>query len=155
MGTVTQYNLANVQAALGGGNPISMSEYYRGGAYVPANRTINYTAREPASGDNYNLSQGGGAAYYWFENSQGYFGLYWNNTNVYQAYVGPASVTVGGVTYYRGTHRTTGYDSKSGTTTNYYGVYRTYPSSYQQSINTGVPGSGAISINQLYGAENP
>jgi len=28
-------SLAQVQAEFGGGNPISMSEYYQGGAYVP------------------------------------------------------------------------------------------------------------------------
>jgi len=151
MGTVTQYNLANVQAALGGGNPISMSEYYRGGPYVPANRTVAYTTREPASGDNYNPNQGT----YWFENSMGTKGIYWYNTYVHQGGTGPTSVTIGNITYYRGVLKSSFSDSKSGVSTAFYGVYRTYQSSYQQAINTGVPSSGAISISQLYGAENP
>lgn len=40
-------SLANIQAEFGGSNPISLSEYYRGGAYVP--NTAN-TATIPTSG---------------------------------------------------------------------------------------------------------
>jgi hypothetical protein len=155
MGTVTAYNLANVQAALGGANPISMSEYYRGGAYVPANRTIAYTAREPATGENYNMGYFGQSKYHWFETSQNILGFYWNNTYVYEGAAGPASITSGGITYYRGSFVTSGTNPDNGVTVNFYAIYRTYPSSYQQAINTGVPSSGAISLSQLYGAANP
>jgi hypothetical protein len=155
MGTVTQYNLANVRDALGGGNPVYMSNFFRGGPYVPANRTVGYTAREPASGDNYIRSWFGGTSYFWYENSQGVKGIYWNNTYVHEGGVGASAVTIGGITYYRGAFKESATGSKSNVVTWFYGIYRTYPSSYQQAINTGVPSSGTISISQLYGAANP
>jgi hypothetical protein len=136
MGTVTAYNLNNVQAALGGSNPISMSEYYRGGTYVPSTRTV--TVREPTSGAYFDLY-----VYSWQEASS----LYWANVRITN-YVGTGTTfTAGGFTYYRGTLMIA---DKSGF---YYAVYRTYPSTV--SINTGVPSSGAISISQLFGAQNP
>ena len=52
MGTVASYDMASIQSALGGSNPISLSEYYRGGSYVPA--TVSGAVREPASGE-YNI----------------------------------------------------------------------------------------------------
>jgi hypothetical protein len=41
--------LANIQTEFGGANPISLSEYYAGGAYVPAGTTGTYGA-VPSSG---------------------------------------------------------------------------------------------------------
>jgi hypothetical protein len=41
--------LANIQTEFGGSNPISLSEYYAGGAYVPAGTTGTYGA-VPSSG---------------------------------------------------------------------------------------------------------
>ncbi len=153
MGTVTQYNLAHVRNALGGSNPVSMSQYYRGGARVPATRTVNYTAREPGSGELYSRPAGS----YW-GTSGIYLTLYFQGTfignftfaNAYSTTV----YTVSGITYYRGTlfAAETG---KGQSGYYYYGIYRTYPASYQQAINTGVPSSGSISMSQLYGAENP
>jgi hypothetical protein len=151
MGTVTQYNLANVQAALGGANPISMSEYYRGGAYVPSARTVATTVYEPAGGG---WTVSGNTYWNTQPNVNGKYGVtpgqttvLWNGAQIYYNQYDPnlTSVTVSGITYYRGP-LWSGY---------VYYIRRTYPSSYQQSINTGVPSSGAISISQLYGAENP
>lgn len=34
--------LANIQTEFGGANPISLSEYYAGGAYVPAGTSVTY-----------------------------------------------------------------------------------------------------------------
>lgn len=142
MGTVTQYNLANVQAALGGANPISMSEYYRGGAYVPSTR--NVTVREPTSGEYY-----GPTTYIWIAQTQKSglvtYTLRWAGSVVatFNSAAGLTSYTVGSTTYYRGSDYAGGY----------YAIYRTYPST--TSINTGVPASGAISLSQLYGAQNP
>lgn len=161
MGTVTQYNLANVQSALGGSNPISMSEYYRGGPYVPTSRTVyNY---EPSSGYYYYRGQSG-LYYFWFCQYGGYSanpvtGPYiqvaWDPDIVryqsFNSYV--SSVTVGGYTYERGPVQETVYDSTYGVTYSYYSVRRYTVST--QSINTGVPSSGTISISQLYGAQNP
>jgi hypothetical protein len=154
MGTVTQYNLANVQAALGGANPISMSEYYRGGAYVPTSRTT--TVREPASGSTY-INGGFFAAnnHYWVYASDGsYLGIAFNSRDpIYNGTGFASTVTSGGYTYYRDTFQTMGSNIYTGVTYYYHAVYRT--STGTSSINTGVPSSGAISISQLYGAANP
>jgi len=135
MGTVTAYNLNNVQAALGGSNPVSMSEYYRGGLYVPSTRAI--TVREPTSGEYYD------GYYYWIDAGT----LAWAGV-VITNFVGfGTTYTVGSVTYYRGSFRGS---SKFGS---FYAVYRTYPSTV--SINGDVPSSGTISLSQLFGAQNP
>ncbi len=142
MGTVTQYNLANVRDALGGPTPISMSNYYRGGSYVPTTRSV--TTREPSSGDYYDGN------YQWLATAgdPGYcVGFLWNGsqTNVGQ-YV--TSFSTGGSTYFRGDYRT------STKQFDLFGIFRTTTSTV--SINTGVPSPGSsISISQLYGAENP
>jgi hypothetical protein len=150
MGTVTQYNLANVQSALGGSNPISMSEYYRGGPYVPTTR--NVTVREPSSGDSYAR----GSTDWAVINSSG-TSLYWGGPFVASAFgAGTTSLVRDGYTYYRGGYRETTSEGNSYYgffTLVHYAVYRTYGST--ASINTGVPSSGAISISQLYGAANP
>lgn len=152
MGTVTQYNMANIRDALGGSNPVSLSQYYRGGPRVPTTRTV--TVRDPSSGDYFNMSNpltrwlqvltyGGSpidAAGYWFGTNLGNFGS-----------GAPTSFTTGGFTYFRGTF----YERRFGdhTIEDFYGIFRT--SSSTVSINTGVPSSGQISISQLFGAENP
>jgi hypothetical protein len=138
VGTVTAYNLANVQAALGGANPISMSEYYRGGPYVPTTGTTTVT-----EGPFYQFG-----VYEWQESS-GYLYIFWAGTLVYStpSYSGATSIAVGSTTYFRGAFVTSFFG------TNKYQVSRQYPSTI--SINTGVPSSGTISIAQLYGARNP
>lgn len=148
MGTVTAYNMASIQSALGGSNPISLSEYYRGGAYVPTTRST--TVRDPTSGEYWNSVNN-----WWWEvyDSVVTFRVYWNRTNLgFQTPGSATSWSNGGYIYYRGSLRSTYYPPYSPPTF-YYGVYRTYSSSV--SINTGVPSSGSISISQLYGAANP
>lgn len=148
MGTVTAYNMSNIQSALGGSNPISLSEYYRGGAYVPSTRST--TVREPTSGDNYNV----GTPSYYFINfvGNGNTGVAWQGSvNVSVSGEAVTSYTTGGYTYYRGTYR--GSVAGSYYREYRYGIYRT--STSYTNINTGVPSSGQISISQLYGAENP
>ncbi len=151
MGTVTQYNLSNVQSALGGSNPISMSEYYRGGAYVPTSRTVN--VREPSSGEYYNYPN---TPYTWWEaqTSVAKYSMarWFGSIFTVSGNSSLTSITSGSSTYYRGSYRTNVSDPY-GNSYNIYAIYRTTTST--TSINTGVPSSGAISISQLYGAENP
>jgi hypothetical protein len=138
MGTVTQYNLANVQAALGGANPINMSEYYRGGPYVPTTRTTT-VSEGPLFQQN---------VYDWREFSS-FLDVYWAGTLVYStsSHSGATSIAVGSTTYFRGSVMASSFGTRL------YQVSRQYPST--TSINTGVPSSGTISISQLYGAANP
>lgn len=146
MGTVTQYNLANVQAALGGANPISMSEYYRGGPYVPITRTTTVSEGPFYGLETYNFQ--------WRE-KDGYSAAYWATSPGYPNATASGqvtSMTSGGFTYIRGNYVERTGSTISGYKYNYY-ITRQYQSSV--AINTGVPSSGAISISQLYGAANP
>lgn len=144
MGTVTQYNLANVQAALGGANPISMSEYYRGGAYVPTTRTVTVSEGPIWSNNVYD--------WVWMRNNSGY--IRWSGALDF-GYVGNITTyTRGSTTYYRGAFvYTESFYDYGWNHWDHYQISRTYPST--TAINTGVPSSGAISISQLYGAANP
>jgi hypothetical protein len=145
MGTVTAYDMASIQSALGGSNPIGLNEYYRGGPYVPTTGTD--TVREPTTGDNYNLTP---PRYFWAVEGI-YNSVWWNNTSNSAIGASLTSLTVGSYTYYRGTFQQN-IPSCCGPVY-YYRIYRT--STTTVSINTGVPSSGQISISQLYGARNP
>lgn len=140
-------SINNIKTLFGGPTSPSLANYYRGGAYVPTTKTVSYTAREPASGQ---YADGG---YFWQQtynsktNIYSYF-LTWAGSRVWQSSSSNGAITsytLGNITYYKGTFY--------GVWT--FGIYRTYPSSYQQAINTGIPSSGTISLNQFYGAEKP
>jgi hypothetical protein len=122
-----------------------LKEYYRGGSYVPASKTVNFTAREPSSGENQNVPN------YMFEDNSDTSSTYivWAGTTIAQVAYGTSAYTSGIYTYYRGSlFATSGLD-------NYYGIYREYPSSYSQNINTGIPTSGQLILTQFLGAEKP
>lgn len=142
-------SINNIKTLFGGPTSPSLANYYRGGAYVPTTKTVSYTAREPASGQ-YSPANGG---YFWQvtydskANRYSYF-LAWAGSSVWQSSSSNGAITsytLGSITYYKGTL----YNGSN------FGIYRTYPSSYQQAINTGIPSSGTISLNQFYGAEKP
>lgn len=148
MGTVSSYDLAAVQSALGGSNPISINEYYRGGSYVPTTTTSTVTQN---STFNYNRYP----RYYWYHsNDPNETVVAWANAQVFSIGRNPnlTSYTYGGYTYYRSTFKLT-VNGQYGAYTSYYAVYRTYTTT--SSINTIVPSSGTISLSQLYGARNP
>jgi len=150
MGTVSQHNLAHVQAMLGGANPISLSEYYRGGAYVPTTRAVTEGPFYSFTGTN---------IYYWqLSEYYDYTGVAWNQSDQDKSFtwawlinpdlINLTSYTSGGYTYTRGAlMRETGSVWKT----------RSYEVSRTSTItaNTGVPSSGPISISQLIGAANP
>ena len=170
-------SLSQVQAVMGGANPISLSEYYRGGAYVPATKSVSTTVYEPTSGYYYTTTGGLGSgnpnSFWWLDAMVsgptyppiGYdpaiAGIRWFGTyisyNVGNRYT--TSYTSGGYTYERGPYQVA-YSSSDGLygpyhTTEYYSVRRWYVSTSTISINTGVPSSGTISLSNLYGAEKP
>jgi len=155
MGTVTQYNMANIRDALGGSNPVSLSQYYRGSPRVPSTRTV--TVRDPSSGEYYDL---GSSSTYWYQlrtldENPISLDVYWFGTLIGSLAGEQTSFTSGGFTYFRGSFRQRiTVDLFGGFLfEDYYGVFRTSTST--ASINTGVPSSGQISISQLFGAENP
>lgn len=136
------------------GSGTAMSNFYRGGGRVPATKTVTTTTREPTSGERYDIS-GGPFTSYWYTNSVEGRWAVWNNATVATpASDDTTSVTVGNVTYFRGTLRA--YDAPPyGATIAYYAIYRTVTSTSTVNINTGIPSSGQISLSQFYGAETP
>lgn len=142
MGTVTQYDLAHIQGALGGASPISMSEYYRGGSYVPTTGTTTVTEGPFYTSNSYEFTQ----------TTSGIVTIYWAGSLITQGSYGATvtSVSYGGYVYVRGAYVS---GSGSGFFPARYYISRQYNTSV--SINTGVPSSGQIAISQLYGARNP
>lgn len=134
-------SLLDLQNEYGGSSPISLSEYYRNGPYVP--NSIGSTVREPSSGDYYTSG-----SYEWLTYSDGtVLVVYWAgaDTGIPNGY-GGTSYTVGSYTYYRGSYRS-GPDPKFGFYN--YGVYRTSGSSTL--VNQNVPTGGQISLSNFYG----
>jgi hypothetical protein len=132
-----------------GGSGTSLSNFYRGGGRVPTTRTSTVTIREPSSGD---LYQGG---YEWRVNSfesQVFWGG--NGTGLGNETTYYTSVTLSGITYFRGSFRADISDGEGVLQWQEYGIFRTYPSTVTTAINTGVPSSGTISLSNFYGAEN-
>jgi hypothetical protein len=129
-------SLSQVQSVFGGGNPISMSEYYRGGSYVPSTGAGSYTS------------------YYGSTTSPAYFfsntgSVAWNGTTIGNAGANATSFTSGGYTYQRGSLF---YTQTGKFTVSYYRVRRRQTS---VSINTSIPSSGTISMSQFYGGRDP
>lgn len=130
-------SLANIQGVMGGDNPISLSEYYREGAYVPATQAI-YNSSGPVydAMNNYYLKTLGGK-----------LTIKWGGAIIVSNSPGfPASYTINGYTYYPGTLK-----SSSGGI--FYEVIRAYYT--YSAINTNIPSSGGISFSQFFSAQKP
>ena len=142
-------SLSTIQTVMGGANPISMSEYYRGGSYVPSTKPTVVTEGPFVSADN------PGGPYGVFEGGNQYAN--WNGTAVATSYNIVSSWTNGSYTYYKGalnySYYTAGGYGSSGYWNYWYAISRTYASS--ATINTSVPGSGGISISHFYSTEKP
>ena len=148
-------SLLDLQNEFGGSNPISISEYYRGGGLVPATTTT--TTYEPGPGTSnyyYSLTS---PLYGWVEDEYYPYTvyIYWNDaviTSFTQSYQGEISVdTYGGWTYVRFSSPTaTNVNIGDGTTYSVYQIRR--QQSTTTDINTSVPTSGTISLSNFYGA---
>lgn len=146
-------SLNNIKTLFGGPVSPSLGNYYRGGTYIPATKSTSTVVREPASGQYYS-----GAYLWWFDTYGGQIYINWANAQVYYQFSqlpSTTSVTVSGVTYFRGSLQTSGASNTKGYTRDYYGVYRTYVTNSTTNINTNIPTSGAISLSQFYNAEKP
>ena len=130
-------SLANIQGVMGGDNPILLSEYYRGGAYVPATQAI-YNSSGPV----YDAKNS-----YYLRTLTRDLTIKWGGAIIVSDFPGfPASYTKNGYTYYPGT-------LKSASGENFYEVIRTYYT--YSSINTNIPSSGGISFSQFFSAQKP
>ena len=132
-----------------GGSGTALSNFYRGGARVPSTRTSTVTVREPSSGELFN------GGYEWrvdsFQSTVIWGG---NSTGLGSGTTNYTSVTLSGITYFRGSLRANIFDGEGVLLWSEYGIFRTYPSTVTTAINTGVPSSGTISLSNFYGAEN-
>lgn len=129
-------SLANIQGVMGGDNPISLSEYYRGGAYVPATQAI-YNSSGPA----YDLNN------YYQRTLSGNLTIRWGGAFIVSNSPGfPASYTINGYTYSPGALMGT----SGGKSYEVIRAYYTYPA-----INTNIPSSGGISFSQFFSAQKP
>ena len=138
-------SLANLAAEFGDSPPYSMSEYYRGGALVPA--SIPYTATT-TEGPYY--TYGSTSWLTWVDANGNDTGnsAQWGGVSVADNIpAGTYSVSIGGYLYYRSYYVSR--DSKL-----YIDDYAIARNSYYtayETVNTGIPGSGQISLNQFYG----
>ena len=139
-------SINDIAGVMGGTAPHSLSEYYRGGGLTPSTRTV--TVREPTSGEYYTIGSDS-----FVDIGSSSTSVYWGGSAVATGLpVGTSSYSSGIYTYYRAS-----YQQQTGggylPVEYWYGIYRTSQSTV--SINTGVPSSGAVSISNFYGAENP
>lgn len=164
-------SINDIRNMFGGPSSPALSNYYRGGAYIPSQKTVNVTVSEPASGSYYSWNTSNNTAWaidggsdpsatsgsyqliWWFSSlqSQG-----WTPSPTYLPNPGTvySSYTIGPYTYYRGYVGFAGRD-EYGYWSVFWSIYRTYLSSSTVNINTNVPSSGPISLSQFYGAEKP
>lgn len=136
-------SLSNLQAEYGGSNPISVSEYYRGGAYVPNNVSVNTTVDY---GWRYDPNNG-----IWRTGSAGYCQVLWDGSYVYYSNntgSNLTSIVSGNSTYYRGNLVNTNYSNSYHYT---WYVKKVSSTTTNEAVNTNVPTSGTVSLTQYYG----
>ena len=128
--------LANIQSQFGGSNPISMSEYYKGGSYVSAPKnTATYSS-------DYRVIR------------QGSWG---SNGNVYFYWAGTLKSNINGYTTFAGTYGLDLQDPGDGYLYNVEGNYSAnnwvqyFVISRYNKANYNLPTSGQITMNQFYG----
>lgn len=130
-------SLSQVQSEFGGSNPISMSEYYRNGSYVPSTVTGAWSAWL------YSLYVD---PFYFWEVAPGYTQIYWVNTTIGSPGANATSFTAGGYDYERGNLADI-ISTKSGDVYYYYVRRRTS----SETVNSSIPTSGQISMSNFYG----
>lgn len=136
-------SLSQVQSEFGGANPISMSEYYRGGTYVPT--TVGGAAGA------WSAYYGNTSTYYWrIESNQI---IRWAGVTVYTGVTTATIFTVGSYDYERGTVYSTVTGGKGEPDTIYYRLRRRTTGT-SVTVNTGIPSSGTIDMADFYGGRN-
>lgn len=143
-------SLNDLKAFFGGLAAPKLSDYYRGGSYVPATANVTTQTREPASGEYYSPN-----AYVWDHNlGNNNIVIRWLNVQVYSGITLATIINVGGNTYYRGSLYDRVYDSYGGDTMRY-ALYRIATTTTSQNVNQNVPTSGIIGLSNFHGAYKP
>jgi hypothetical protein len=145
-------SLEDIESEFGGGNPISIGDYYRGGSYVPASITTSTVLREPSSGENYIRENMSWRLIFGAFNRTTVF---WGGQQIYQSDDNTlSSVVINGKTYYKGTLRqqeAVPYTPNQLLFIYSHGIYRSSGSTTTTSVNQDVPTSGQISLSDFYG----
>lgn len=133
----------------------SLSNWYRGGPFVPATRTYTETTVNTGPFSSYEYSLFGVGAKYYFRWTGTQVTIVWNDVTIVPSsnplFPGQSSTSwiSQGYQYERGSLIDSG---------EYYQVrrrtYTTTTETITQSVNTGVPTSGPISFSDLYGARD-
>ena len=158
--TSGQISLSQIQTEFGGANPTFMSEYYRGGSYVPS------TLGGPAGAWSSYLNTWSGVnsrTYAWEVETFGEFiflRLHWAGVEIYSSYAAGIQneTQINGVTDPGGT----AYDYGRGSPFTYIQGGKAEPSHYMypirrrtsetsETVNAGIPASGQIGLFQFYG----
>tara|TARA_B110000211_G_scaffold13863_1_gene14412 strand:- start:559 stop:1032 length:474 start_codon:yes stop_codon:yes gene_type:complete len=152
--TTGAISFSQMQTEFGGANPISLSEYYKNGAYVPS--TVGSSAGSwgsyvspPTTTYRWQVL--------WSGSSLLSTQLKWNGTTVYSSTTDSTSTQFDGVSGYdygKGTLYSTSGGTKNDpfTTKVYYIRRRTTATS--QTVNANIPTSSTISMNNMYGGRN-
>lgn len=130
-------SLSQVQSEFGGSNPISMSEYYRGGAFVPSTLAGAWSAWQGSLNT---------PVYYWSILSGGSTSVYWNGSFIGEPSQSATTFSSGGYDYERGSL----FDSFSDKYQTYY-FYQVRRRTQSETVNTSIPTSGQISMSNFYG----
>lgn len=156
-------SINDIKNVMGGPASPSLANYYRGGAYVPSQKTVTVNTRSPSSGEYYQYCCGTSRKFWYITNLSG--STTNGNTQIYAPDFGfhiqlgvqnnLTSYTTGNRTYYRGSLQYSYFDGYYQTYENFYSFYWVDSSTSTVNINTNVPTSGQISISQFYGAEKP
>jgi hypothetical protein len=162
-------SIANIKNLFGGPASPSFANYYRGGSYIPSTKTVSTLVIEPTglADTRYGVTPvlRNGSWYLehmykgvWFITNTNLHTLWWNDSRFVTSVSGlGTSYSYGGYTYYMSSVSWTSQFSTSCYCYQWYayGIRRTSGGSSTVSINTGIPSSGQISMNQFYGAEKP
>ena len=140
-------SLSQVQSEFGGSNPISMSEYYRGGSYVPTTVT--------GSAGAWSSYQANASTYYWSDvGNSGTVTIEWANSQV-ASFQGSATTRVAGsYEYQKGSLFSSSGGGKGGGVVTYYYRVRRRTVGSSTTVNTSIPASGTISMSNFYGGRN-
>ena len=144
----------DIESEFGGGNPVSINDYYRGGPYVPSSITTSTVVREPSSGENYIKNN-----VCWRRHSGDNYDrtiVFWGDQEIYQSSDNTStSVVINGKTYYKGTYREKDFIPLSSYNParyiDYYGIYRSSEGTTTTSVNGNIPTSGQITLSDFYG----
>jgi len=145
-----EISFLQMQSEFGGGNPIGFNEYYRGGSYVPTS-----VGAPAGSWSSYQASYEPFVSYGFSFVFSSYNLTYINWGPLVGSFQGNlTTAVVDGFEYERGSQfRYQGPSKGTNESLTYYMVRRRTAAT-SVTVNTGIPASGTISMNQLYGGRN-